>query len=634
MEQYFSGIAVILKRRNSLSMKLNISIIVFLLLLLIIEYSRVFPASTLNPFFLVAGILTTIPVVVNAVRALLHKQISVDLLASIALVVSMIKGEWVSVGFINLMITSARIFGEYTDGKAKTAIKSLLKLRPEQVRVKIGEQLITKQIVEIQIGDIVVVELGERVPIDGSVIQGEGSIDQSSLTGESLPVEKKVGDSMLSSTLVVSGSFLILTEHIGKDTTFEKIIALVEQAQLKKGSIQTVANTFASWYIVITFVASITLYIITRNTDLVLSVLLVTCADDIAIAVPMAFFAAIAYAAKRGIIIKGGNYLEGLTRVTTLVVDKTGTLTKGNIRVHSISGQNGFTEERVLELAVIAASMSQHPISKAVVRYANEKHTTVPTAEHFDEHPGKGVMAVFQNQHIVLGNLKLLEEEKVSISDDQLEQYSKKSSDGFSVLFVGLDSVCIGYIALADEIRPEIVHVVDSLKNLGIRDIVMLTGDNDQVASRVMKETGITEYHANLLPEEKVSYIQSHKDGKQYIAMVGDGVNDAAALAVSDIGIAMGSIGSDAAIESADIALMHDNLVKIPEAIMIGRHVMKIARQNFVIWGIVNTIGLILVFSHIIGPSGAAAYNFITDFFPLLNSMRLFRRQHFDRVIG
>ena len=634
MEQYLSGIAVILKRRNSLSMKLNISIIVFLLFLLIIQYSRVFPASSLNPIFLVAGILTTIPVVINAVRALAHKQISVDLLASIALVVSMIQGEWISVGFINLMITSARIFGEYTDGKAKTAIKSLLKLRPEQVRVKIGEQLITKQIVEIQIGDIVVVELGERVPIDGSVIQGEGSIDQSSLTGESLPVEKKVGDSMLSSALVVSGSFLILTEHIGKDTTFEKIIALVEQAQLKKGTIQTIANTFASWYIVLTCIVAITLYIVTRNTDLVLSVLLVTCADDIAIAVPMAFFAAIAYAAKRGIIIKGGNYLEGLTRVTTLVVDKTGTLTKGNIRVQSIGTTNGFTEERVVELAAMAASMSQHPISKAVVRYANEKHTVVPTPQHFDEHAGKGVTAVFQNQHIVLGNLKLLEEEKVSISGDQLERYRQKSSDGFSVLFVGLDSVCIGYIALADEIRSETTHIVDSLKKLGIRDIIMLTGDNDQVASRVMKETGVTEYHANLLPEEKVSFIQSHKDKKQYIAMVGDGVNDAAALAVSDIGIAMGSIGSDAAIESADIALMHDNLVKIPEAIMIGRHVMRIARQNFVIWGIVNAIGLILVFSHVIGPSGAAAYNFITDFFPLLNSMRLFRRQYFDRVIG
>lgn len=634
MEQYLPRITGILKRRNSLSMKLNIAIIVFLLLLLTIQYSGVFSPSTLNSLFLVAGILTTIPVVVNAVRALARKQISVDLLASIALVVSMIKGEWISVGFINLMITSARIFGEYTDGKAKTAIKSLLKLRPEQVRVKIGDQLVTKQIVEIQIGDIVVVKLGERVPIDGKVVQGEGSIDQSSLTGESLPVEKKVGDSILSSTLVVSGSFFVVTEHIGKDTTFEKIIALVEQAQLKKGSIQTIANTFASWYIIITFVTAITLYLVTQNTNLVLSVLLVTCADDIAIAIPMAFFAAIAYAAKRGIIIKGGNYLEGLTKVTTLVVDKTGTLTKGNIQVQSIRSQNGFTEERTLMYAAIAASMSQHPISKAVVRYANEKHITIPTPQHVDEYPGKGVMVVYEKQHILLGNRKLQEEKNVSITYEQLQQYRKNSNDGFSVLFVSLDSVCIGYIALADEIRPETNHVINTLKKLGVNEIVMLTGDNEHVASRVSRETGVTSYRAELLPEEKVSYIQSRKDKNQYVAMVGDGVNDAAALAVSDIGIAMGSIGTDSAIESADIALMHDNLEKIPEAILIGRHVMRIARQNFLIWGIVNAIGLLLVFGHIIGPSGAAAYNFITDFFPLLNSMRLFRRQHLDRVIG
>ena len=615
-------------------MKVNFTILVLLVLLLILHFLSVFSESTMTTLFLVAGILTTIPVVINAERALVKKRITVDLLASIALVISMAKGEWTSVAFINLMITSARIFGDYTEGKAKTAIKSLLKLRPEHVLVKTGEKFETKHINAVHIGDCIAVESGERVPIDGVIIQGEGSINQSSLTGESLPIEKKVGDTLLSSTLVESGSFLVRTEKVGKDTTFEKIIALVEQAQLGKGSIQTIANTFASWYIVITLLVAITLYVMFHDTDFVLSVLLVTCADDIAIAVPMAFFAAIAYAAKRGIIIKGGNYLEGLTRVTTLVVDKTGTLTKGNIVVHSIDASKNFPEHHVLELACIAASMSHHPISKAIVSYAREKHIQVSTPQSFDEHPGKGVMAVFRGQHIVLGNRKLFEEEGIAISYERLQQYNKKSNDGYSVLFVGCDGICIGDIALADEIRPDIKHTIDTVKGLGVQHVVMLTGDNEKVASRVMQVSGVTEYHANLSPEEKVSFIESHKDGRNLIAMVGDGVNDAAALAASDIGIAMGTIGTDAAIESADIALMHDNLKKIPEAILIGRYVKKIARQNFIIWGIVNCVGLVLVFTHSIGPSGAAAFNFVTDFFPLLNSMRLFRRQSFDRVIG
>lgn len=614
-------------------MKLNISIISILLILLVLQYGHIVPSATIQPFFLVVGIFATIPVIINAGKSIFKKKISVDLLASIALVVSMMKGEWASVAFINLMITSARIFGDYTEGKAKSAIKSLLKLRPEHVLVKQGGTLIKKHVSSVVVGDIVVVEAGERMPIDGVVIQGEGSINQSSLTGESIPIEKHVGDMVLSSTLVESGSYLVRTEKVGKDTTFEKIIALVEEAQLGKGSIQTLANTFASWYIVITVLVSVSLYFISRDTDLVLSVLLVTCADDIAIAVPMAFFAAIAYAAKRGIIIKGGNYLEGLTRITTLVVDKTGTLTSGHIAVHSVHSWK-YSEEQVAMRAAEAASMSHHPISKAIVAYAKEKHISIQTPETFDEHPGKGVMAVARHQHIVLGNIKLLTEEHVNISYDQMQQYNKKSSEGYSVLFVGVDGACIGYITLTDEIRPGIRKTIEMIKQLGVRHIVMLTGDNEKVAHQVMEQTGVTECHANLLPEDKVAFIKSHKGGRHLIAMVGDGVNDAAALAIADIGIAMGTIGTDAAIESSDIALMHDDLAKIPEAIAIGKHVIKISRQNFAIWAIVNSIGLYLVFARVIGPAEAAAFNFVTDFFPLLNSMRLFRRQSFDRVIG
>lgn len=615
-------------------MTVNISLLFVLLLVLLGKYLPLVSLQTSDALLALVGVIATIPVVISAVSAAFRKRITVDLLASIALFVSMLKGEWVSVAFINLMITSARIFGEYTEGKARIAIRGLLKLRPEFVKVKMGKELMTKRLTEVRVGDVVIVESGERVPIDGIVIEGEGTIDQSSLTGESLPIEKHEKDMLLSSTLAISGSFLVRTERIGKDTTFEKIVALVEGAQMGKAGIQTIADSFASWYILITILGASAVYLFSGDTNLVLTVLLVTCADDIAVAVPLAFWAAIAYAAKRGVIIKGGNYLEGLTKVTTLLVDKTGTLTTGKITVHDVIAYGSHTKQTILKYAAFAGSISNHPISKAIVAYALLQKIHSETPEKFDEHPGKGIMTMMEGKHIAIGNRKLMEDEHIVISYEQLQEFNKLSYQGYTVIFVGYGGKCEGLIVLADAIRPGIRHVIQRLKQMGIREVIMLTGDNDAVANRVMTETGVTEYHANLLPEEKVAFVASHLGIHHKLAMVGDGVNDAAALARSDIGIAMGAIGSDAAIESADIALMHDDFGKLPEVVVIGRHTMDIVSQNFIIWGIVNCVGLLLAFTRTIGPAEAAAFNFITDFFPLANSMRLFRRQHFDRVIG
>lgn len=582
---------------------------------------------------IVCGV-STIPVVISAVRAVVRKKITVDLLASIALFVSMLKSEWVSVAFINLMITSARIFGDYTEGKARSAIHSLLKLRPEFVKVKSGKDLVTKKIAEIHVGDIVLVESGGRVPVDGTVIEGEGTIDQSSLTGESLPQEKHEGDTLLSSTLAVSGSFLVRVERVGKDTTFEKIVALVEDARSGKAGIQTVADTFSSWYIILTFVGALLIFAYSRDIDLVLTVLLVTCADDIAIAVPMAFWAAIAYAAKRGVIIKGGNYLEGLTKTTMLFVDKTGTLTTGKISVHDVVAFEQYSKKTILTYAAYADMISSHPISKAIVSYALMQKIHSKAPETFDEHPGKGVMTTVDGKRIAVGNNMLMEEEGVIVSEEQHCEFTKLSNQGFTVVFVGINKKCEGFIILSDTIRHGIRTVMQHLKQLGMQEIVMLTGDNDMVAKRVMEETDVTEYHAHMLPEDKVAFVKAHLGKTHKVAMIGDGVNDAAALVAADIGIAMGVVGSDAAIESADIALMHDDIRKLPETVLVGRHTLAVARQNFIIWGVVNSIGLYLAFTHRINPAEAAAFNFVTDFFPLINSMRLFRRQHFDRVIA
>jgi len=615
-------------------MTFDVVLFVYLVLSLIASYSNILPKQLADLAIMVGGIIGTIPVSIAAVKALRKRKITVDLLASVALLFSILDRQWGSIAFICLMITSARIFGEYTEGKAQMAIQSLLKLRPEQVRIKQGRDIITIPVADVKRGDLVVVEAGGRIPIDGTVIEGEASIDQSSLTGESIPIEKKKGDQVFSSTLNVSGSIIVKTEKIGKDTTLEKIISLVEHAQSGKAGIQTTADRFTTWYVAFTFFGAIALYILTKNTTFVLSILLVTCADDIAVAIPLAFWAAVGYAAKRGIIIKGGNFIEGLARVKTLVVDKTGTITKGRITVHEVIPFGNAKKDDVIHAALASSVISKHPISKAIFAYGIKKFNVkkVETPEKFREYPGKGIIAFDGSKHLIIGNHRFLEEQGVPLSYDTMKSISSYENRGLSVVLVALGGKCIGMMTLADEIREHISQSIAKLRHLGVEQIIMLSGDNERVTKRIADEVGIDEYYADMLPKDKVDFVEAHVGKKGKLAMVGDGVNDAAALARADIGIAMGVIGSDAAIESSDIALMKDDFSKIAEGMTIGKYTVTIARQNFIVWIFVNAVGLGLVFAGIIGPSGAAAYNFVTDFFPLINSMRLLRYHLFPKL--
>ncbi len=600
---------------------------------LILHYTRVIPIDVADVMLGVLAGVSAIPVLRSAIAALYEKRITVDLLASIALGVSILNREWAPAAFIGLMLASARIFDSYTENRARNAIRSLMKLRPDRVRVRRGDTIVEEPIASIQKDDLIVIGVGERIPIDGVVIEGEGQVDQSSLTGESLPIDRTVGDMMLSSTLAVSGSFTIRAERVGKDTAFEKIIQLVEESQGSKAGVETIADRFAGWYISASLLVTVLLYAFTRDLDLVLSVLLVTCADDIAVALPMAFLVAIGNAAQRGIIVKGGSYLEGLTKVRTLIVDKTGTLTRGKLRVAEVIIFDGRSESDLVMLAASASSISTHPVARAVIRYAKKKNIAFGEVSEQREFSGKGTCAMFDGKRILCGKLPFLEAEGVILSEEDQKKIADIAQDGVgSVLLVAYAGHLVGAILRDDEIRPEARASIARLRELGVRNIVMLTGDNEKVARKVAHTLGITEYHANLLPEDKLEHLKEYiARGHGKVAMVGDGVNDAASLMLADVGIAMGVIGSDVAIEAADVALMKDDFSKIPEAIDIGHSVAKIARQDFVIWGIVNVIGLVLVFNRVIGPEGAAAYNFLTDFLPLANSMRLLGERFPDR---
>jgi Cd2+/Zn2+-exporting ATPase len=610
-------------------------IFIALFLALIFYFTNFLSKNFTDYFLIIVGILATLPVIFNALLSLKNKKVNVDLLGGIALVASMWAREWSSVVFINLMIISSRILDNYTENNTRNAIEKLLKLHPKKIKIRRLDKIVEEDVSKIKLGDVVVVELGERVPVDGIIEDGEASVDQSSLTGESEPVAKFKGDKVLSSVLVVSGALEVRAEKIGKDTTLEKIIDLVKNSQKGKAQISTIADKFATWYILITLLAVVLLYFIFKDTSLILSLLLVACADDVAVAVPLSFLVSIGRLARRGIIVKGGDFLEGLTKVKLVWVDKTGTLTKGKLKVYKIEPWNGYKEEDVVRLAVEAEFFSEHPAAKAIINYANKNKINFEKLLRFKEFPGGGSIACYRDKKIVVGKQTFLEENGIKFSAEDLAKIDKTKDNGLNVTLVGFDLKPVGFIALADEVRPDAKETIQTLKDLGVEKWIMLTGDNEKVAQRVSSEVGLDGFYANLLPEDKLNFIKKSINNKYKVAMVGDGVNDAAALSLADIGVAMGAIGSDAAIEAADIALMKDDFSKIIEAIKTGQETMRVVRQNFLIWAIVNVTGLILVFSHILTPESASAYNFITDFFPLINSMRLFNfRVDFVRKNG
>ena len=601
-----------------------------LLVVLPVSYWKLVP---LQEYFLITiAIIATLPVIFSAYNALLNKKISVDLLASIALVFALLSHEWISAIFINLMLTSARIFLTYNEARARKNIEGLLKLKPKKIKIRIdGGKIIEIDPKNVKVGDLIVVDLGERIPVDGKVVSGDATVDEASLTGESMPVSKTKDDKVFSSTLVVTGNLLVETEKIGAETTLEKIIRLVEQAQIDKPDIHTSAEKFTTWYLILVFVGVFVVYFITKDLIFVLAILLVVCADDVAVAIPLTFLTAINYCSKNGIIVKGASYLEALRDVKVVFLDKTGTITKGELKVEKFVCDtlicNDKDKEKILKYSGILAILSDHPISKAILNYIEsdkERDTGTITPDYFSENSGRGISAVFKGERLILGNERYIEENGVKITDEMRKNILKEENEGFNTTLISLGNELKGFFVIADEIKSNIKKGIEELKNLGVERIIMLTGDNERVAKRISESVGVTEYHADLLPDQKYDFIKKTISKNYKTVMVGDGINDAASLTLADIGIAMGAIGYDVAIESANIVLMKDDFSKIPDLIRLSKYVMKISNQDFVIWGISNVLGLGLVFAGILAPTGASAYNFITDFFPLMNSTRIF----------
>lgn len=605
-----------------LNIYLDIFLVVIFLVTLLTHALNLLPYSDL--VFSVFALLGTIPVLINSIKSLKEREITVDHLASVALIFSFLTGEWHSAVFINLMLASARIFDRWTEKRKDTIIKSLLKYRPTQIKVLLNGDIIIKHIDAVKVGDIISVEEGVRIPVDGVITEGQGSVDESTLTGESIPLTKRKGDKVYSSTLNTSGSFYMKAEKIASESTLAKIIILIEESSLKKSKTVKIVSKFTKWYVLATLFGSIVLYFFTHNTNVVLAVLLVVCADDIAVSVPLAFTVATSKAAQRGILIKSSDVLERISKIRIFVTDKTGTLTFGKPKIEKVESFTNISEKKILSYFGSVEINSNHPISRAIITYITNKKIEIERPQSFKEDPGEGLVVKRGKDEIAAGKIEFLERNDVHVNKEAKEIFSKLNNEGYSLTLLGLNKRLIGYVAFIDEIRPSAKKLVQNTKELGVKKWIMLTGDNAVMAKRVADEVKLDDYKIGLKPSEKIREIEKIKSsGEGLVAMIGDGVNDAASLAMSDVSFAMGVVGSDAAINAADVALMTDNLEKIPEAMKLGTKTNQIVVQNFAIWGLTNVLGLILVFTGVLSPTGAATFNFLTDFVPIFNSLRL-----------
>jgi Cd2+/Zn2+-exporting ATPase len=575
--------------------------------------------------FAVLSFLGLVPVFLSAVKSLVKRRISVDLLASIALIFSLLSHEWFSAAFITLMLAFARVFDRVTDSRAKQIIRSLMKYHVEKVRVQVGETVREIHIKEVRPGDLVIVDAGDRVPVDGVVVSGTAEVNESSLTGESDLVPKKAGDKVFTATVNESGSLIVKTQKVGADTTLAHMIALVEEASRDKSTAERMADTFTQWYIGATLVVSVGMYLWGFHPALILSVLLVVCADDIAVAVPLAFTAAISRTAKRGVIVKGSAAFEQLSRVTYILTDKTGTLTKGKPKIVDVKAYGVCTPERVLELAGMGASESKHAVSRAILAYIESKGLKIHAPHTSEEVSGQGVAYSHEADHMLLGRLSYMEKEKIHIPEQVRKDIEAEKDLGRGIVVLAHNGNVSGLLSYTDELRPRMKEIIAETKLYGVREWHMLTGDNEHAAKAVAGELGIRHYHSNMTPETKVEFIrrfQNERAKGELVAYIGDGVNDAAALALVDVSIAMGGIGSDAAIEAADITIMHDHLNRLPMMMHTAAEVRGIMWQCFAIWAVTNAVGLFLVGFGLLAPAGAAAYNFLTDFIPIGNALR------------
>lgn len=548
-----------------------------------------------NAFMLAAAIVAGYGIVVKAVRALLVKFISIDLLVSIAAIGATLIGNFWEAAAVTFLFAIGHALEAGTMNKTRAALAELVAVAPDvAVVMRDGEQ-VEIAAHQVRMGEIVLVKNGAKVPVDGQVVSGTGAIDEASITGESIPVEKTKSDHVFAGTISRGGFLQVMATGIGADTTLARIIHRVEEAQDAKAKTQAFIDRFSKWYTPAVMVLALAAGLISGDVVLGLTLLVIGCPGALVISIPVAIVAGIGRSARNGILIKGGEYLETSAKISAVAVDKTGTLTEGRPVLTDIVVLNPEADRReVLRWAAAAEAGSEHPLARPILDTAREEGVA-PEGLPGSVTPvvGKGIVADAHGKRVLIGNLPLLEQYGIVNDAGAAVAANKLAAAGKTPMIVAVDESVLGVIGVADTIREDAPEMIRRLHASGVQKVVMLTGDTRLVAEAIGEAVGIDEIHASLLPEDKLDAVARLQREGHTVAMVGDGVNDAPALATADIGVAMGAAGSAVAVETADIALMGDNLLKLPEAIGLAKRTVNVMRQN--IWIALITVVVLLV---------------------------------------
>lgn len=574
-------------------------------------------------FLAMAGaILLGAPIVLHAIKSLIKKEMHMDELVALAVIAAFVTGNYITAGLVAFFMLLSELIETRTALGARASIESLIKLTPTKANLieKDGSES-EVDVSGLKPGDSIRARPGDNISADGEVIKGLSSVNEATITGESLPVDKVPGMQVFAGTTNLTGALDITVTKAGKDTTLGKVQSLIIQAEQTKIPIMRIIDRYINWYMpTILMIAAIVLFF-TRNIDHPITILIISCPCALILATPTAMVAALSASARLGVLIKNVADLELAARCTAIVFDKTGTLTTGRLYVTKLTPAENIEPAELLTVAASAERMSKHPAARALQEVAREANISLPEVDDFSETPGKGVTARSDSGRIIVGRDTFLTEKKIDVSN--VSDPALHEEQGFSTLYVAKNSKCIGWIGLQDKTRPEAQQAMSDLLGLGIKRVTMLTGDREEVANRVAAELGCTDFKAHCLPQDKLSIVEQIKSDGHTVVVVGDGINDAPALAAGDLGIAMGAAGSDVAINSASIALMSDDLKRLPFLVKLSRTTRGVIRQNLGFGVLFIVLGVSLFF--FIPPKMAAVLHFAGSLIVVFNSARLVR---------
>lgn len=572
---------------------------------------------------IIASVMGAAPIAIQAYQGLKVKVVSIDVLVTIAVAGAFLINNHEESAIVTFLFLFGAYLEQRTLNKTRSAIKELTEMAPESALKQMANgEFEEVEVDEVDVGDILLVKTGAKVPVDGSVIIGEGHINEASITGESVPVSKKVGSGVYAGTILENGTIQIVAERVGEDTTFGKIIELVEEAQDSKSEAERFIDRFSKYYTPAVLALAIIVWLVSRNIELAITILVLGCPGALVIGVPVSNVAGIGNGARHGVLLKGSEVIQDFSKAAAVVFDKTGTLTVGNPKVADREFYTDNTDE-VLSYLASVESESDHPLAKAVVEHIGD--TKIATVENTDVVKGGGIVAYVDGHRVAVGNVALMEAEKVHLNEKAREDIARFEQKGGSLVLTSVDGELKVLMGVRDQIRPGVKEDLQKLKKLGVKSLIVLSGDNQGTVDLVGRELGLTEAHGHMLPEDKSAYIEGLQAKGQIVAFVGDGVNDSPSLALADIGIAMGN-GTDVAIETSDVVLMNSDFSRLPHALGLTK-----ATANNMLQNIIIAVGVVLVllagvfFSKWMNMSIGMLVHEASILVVILNGMRLLR---------